>query len=256
MTGTDSAWMRVSDIFAGFALLTRLPLRASDAALARGAAAAWSWPLVGAVLGGIAGLIAVVLLALGLPASVAAGLCLGLMIVMTGALHEDGLADTADGFWGGWTVERRLEIMKDSHIGSYGVIALILSLGLRWLALSLLFAAGLALPALIAVGALSRGVMPALLHALPFAREGGLSRSVGRVPFDTAVLGAAVAAVLALLALGLMALPLIAVVALTGWGMGALARGKIGGQTGDVLGASQQVAEIAALCLLVGMIGG
>jgi adenosylcobinamide-GDP ribazoletransferase len=256
MTGTDSAWMRVSDIFAGFALLTRLPLRASDAALARGAAAAWSWPLVGAVLGGIAGLIAVVLLALGLPASVAAGLCLGLMIVMTGALHEDGLADTADGFWGGWTVERRLEIMKDSHIGSYGVIALILSLGLRWVALSLLFAAGVALPALIAVGALSRGVMPALLHALPFAREGGLSRSVGRVPFDTAVLGAAVAAVLALLALGLVALPLIAVVALTGWGMGALARGKIGGQTGDVLGASQQVAEIAALCLLVVLIGG
>jgi adenosylcobinamide-GDP ribazoletransferase len=256
MTGTDSAWMRVSDIFAGFALLTRLPLRASEAALARGAAAAWSWPLVGAVLGGIAGLIAVVLMALGLPASVAAGLCLGLMVVMTGGLHEDGLADTADGFWGGWTMERRLEIMKDSHIGSYGVIALILSLGLRWLALSLLFAAGLALPALIAVGALSRGVMPALLHALPFAREGGLSRSVGRVPFDTAVLGAVVAAVLALLALGLAALPLIAVMALTGWGMGALARAKIGGQTGDVLGASQQVAEIAALCLLVGMIGG
>lgn len=256
MAGHNSAWMRFSDIFAGFALLTRLPLRASDAALARGAAAAWSWPLVGAVLGGIAGLAAVLLLALGLPASVAAGLCLCLLVVMTGGLHEDGLADTADGFWGGWTIERRLEIMNDSHIGSYGVIALILSLGLRWVALSLLFGAGLALPALIAVGALSRGVMPALLHALPFAREGGLSRLVGRVSFDTAVLGAAVAAVLALLTLGLVALPVIAVVALTGWGMGALARGKIGGQTGDVLGASQQVAEVAALCLLVGLLGG
>ena len=253
MTGTDSAWMRVSDIFAGFALLTRLPLRASDAALARGAAAAWSWPLVGAVLGGIAGLAAVVLLSLGLPAPVAAGLCLGLMVVMTGALHEDGLADTADGFWGGWTVERRLEIMKDSHIGSYGVIALILSLGLRWLALSTLFEAGLALPALIAAGALSRAVMPALMHALPPAREGGLSRSVGRVSFDTAVLAAAVAMVLALLALGLAALPLVLAATVAGWGIGALARAKIGGQTGDILGAAQQMAEISLLLLLASL---
>ncbi len=61
---------------------------------------------------------------------------LGLLAMMTGAMHEDGLADTVDGFWGGWTVQRRLEIMKDSHIGSYGVIALVLSLGLRWMALS------------------------------------------------------------------------------------------------------------------------
>ena len=255
MTGSDSAWMRIGDISAGFALLTRLPLRASDAALARGAAAAWSWPLVGAVLGGIAGLAAVVLLAMGLPAPLAAGLALGAMVAMTGALHEDGLADTVDGFWGGWTPARRLEIMKDSQIGSYGVIALILSLGLRWMALSLLCEAGLILPALIAAGALSRAVMPGLLHALPFAREGGLSRSVGRVPFDTVVLGAAVAAVVALLALGLGALGLILMAGLAGWGMGALARGKIGGQTGDVLGASQQLAEVAVLVTLVALIG-
>lgn len=256
MTEHDTAWMRASDVAAGFALLTRLPVRASDAALARGAAAAWSWPLVGAVLGAIAGLVAMVLLAVGLPAPMAAGLCLGLLVVMTGAMHEDGLADTADGFWGGWTPERRLEIMKDSHIGSYGVIALVLSLGLRWLALSLLFAAGLALPALIAAGALSRAVMPVLLHALPFAREGGLSRSVGRVDFDAAVLGAAVAAVVALLALGLVALALIAGVAVTGWAMAALARAKVGGQTGDVLGATQQMAELAALLVLTALVAG
>ena len=175
--------------------------------------------------------------------------------MMTGAMHEDGLADTADGFWGGWTVARRLEIMKDSHIGSYGVIALILSLGLRWMALTLLFEAGLALPALIAMGALSRAVMPGLLHALPFAREGGLSRSVGRVSFDTAVLGAALGAILALMALGLAALLLMMTVALSGWGVAALARGKIGGQTGDVLGAAQQVAEVAALLVLVTLVG-
>ena len=255
MTQDDRAWMRGGDLSAGFALLTRLPLRASDAALARGAAAAWSWPVVGAVLGLLAGLAGVILLGLGLPAPLAAVLCLGLLTMMTGAMHEDGLADTADGFWGGWTVARRLEIMKDSHIGSYGVIALILSLGLRWMALTLLFEAGLALPALIAVGALSRAVMPGLLHALPFAREGGLSRSVGRVSFDTAVLGAALGAILALMALGLAALLLIMTVALSGWGVAALARGKIGGQTGDVLGAAQQVAEVAALLVLVTLVG-
>lgn len=251
MQQNDTALFRWTDIAAGFALLSRLPLRASDAALSRGARAAWSWPLVGAALGGLAGLAAVALLGLGLPASMAAGVCLALTAVMTGALHEDGLADTADGFWGGWEAARRLEIMKDSHIGSYGVIALILSLGLRWLVLTLLFEAGLALPALIAVGALSRAVMPALMHALPAAREGGLSRSVGRVPFDTAVLGAAVGVVLGLLGLGLVALPLALAVVIAGFGMGALAQAKIGGQTGDVLGAAQQVAEIALLCVLV-----
>ena len=256
MAEHDSAWMRPRDIAAGFALLTRLPLRASDAALRRGAAAAWSWPLVGAVLGGVAGALAMVLLALGLAAPLVAGLCLAALVVMTGALHEDGLADTADGFWGGWTAERRLEIMKDSHIGSYGVIALILSLGLRWVALSALVAGGMAVPALIAVGALSRGVMPALMQALPPAREGGLSRSVGAVSFDTAVLGGAVAAILALLALGLLALPVIAGVALSAWGMAALARHKIGGQTGDVLGAAQQMAEIGALLVIVTLMAG
>ncbi|WP_375571891.1 adenosylcobinamide-GDP ribazoletransferase [Seohaeicola saemankumensis] len=253
MPQNDSNLARPGDIVAGFVLLTRLPVRASEAALARGAAAAWAWPVVGALLGGIAGLAALLAMSLGLPAPLAAGLCLGLMAMMTGAMHEDGLADTVDGFWGGWTRERRLEIMKDSHIGSYGVIALILSLGLRWLALSTLFEAGLALPALIAAGALSRAVMPALMHALPPARDGGLSRSVGRVSFDTAVLAAAVAMVLALLALGLAALPLVLAVTVAGWGIGALARAKIGGQTGDILGAAQQMAEISLLLLLASL---
>ena len=253
MPQNDSPLARPGDIVAGFVLLTRLPVRAYETALARGAAAAWAWPVVGAVLGGIAGLAALVVMALGLPAPLAAGLCLGLMTMMTGAMHEDGLSDTVDGLWGGRTRERRLEIMKDSHIGSYGVIARILSLGLRWLALSTLFAAGLALPVLIAAGALSRAAMPALMHALPPARDGGLSRSVGRVPFDTAVLAAAVATVLALLALGLVALPLVLAVTAAAWGIGALARAKIGGQTGDILGAAQQMAEVSLLLVLASL---
>ncbi len=255
MLQNDTALIRLRDLAASAALLTRLPIRASDAAFARGAKAAWCWPLIGVLVGGIAGGAATVLLALGLPAPLAAGLCLVIAVMITGALHEDGLADTADGFWGGWEPERRLAIMKDSHIGSYGVIALILSLGLRWLALSVIFAAGLALPALVAVAVLSRATMPVMIYALPPAREGGLARSVGRVPFDTAVLGCGLAVVVGLLAAGLVALPLAGVAAAVAGGMGWLARVKIGGQTGDVLGATQQVSEIVLLCcfILIGL---
>ncbi len=117
------------------------------AATARGALAAWAYPLVGVVVGGLGAVTGALALWLGLPAPLAAGLVLLAMIAVTGALHEDGLADTADGFWGGWDRARRLEIMKDSQIGSYGVIALILSLGLRWSALGVLIAHGTPTPA-------------------------------------------------------------------------------------------------------------
>jgi len=253
MVQNDKLLMGLSDLAAGFVLLTRLPVRAPDSAFARGASAAWAWPLVGAVLGAITGSIAWVLLAFGLPAPLTAGVCLAIATLMTGAMHEDGLADSADGFWGGWEPARRLEIMKDSHIGSYGVIALILSLGLRWTALSAVFEAGLALPVLVAVGALSRAAMPALMHALPAAREGGLSRSVGRVSFDTAVLAIVLGVILALLMLGLTALALVLAAALTSWAVAALARAKIGGQTGDVLGATQQMVEITCLLVLASL---
>ena len=253
MAQNDKLATALSDLAAGFVLLTRLPVRAPDGAFARGAAAAWGWPLVGGALGAMTGCAAWALLALGLPAFLAAGVCLALATAMTGAMHEDGLVDSADGCWGGWDPARRMEIMKDSHIGSYGVIALILSLGLRWIALSAVFEAGLALPVLVAVGALSRAAMPALMHALPAARDGGLSRSVGRVPFDTAVLAAVIAVILALLVLGLSAIALATAAIIATWAVAALARAKIGGQTGDVLGAAQQLVEITCLLVLVSL---
>ena len=253
MAQDDTRLFRPQDIAAGFALLTRLPVPVAEAAFARGAATAWSYPLVGAVLGGGAGGLGLALLALGLPAMLAAGLSLAALVVVTGAMHEDGLADSADGLWGGWERARRLEIMKDSHIGSYGVIALVLSLGLRWMALAWLFEAGLALPALIAAGALSRAALPVLMHAMPHARADGLSHSVGRAPFDTALLAVCLGGTLALLSLGLTALPLALVLALAIWAVAALARAKIGGQTGDILGAAQQVGEITVLLMLTAL---
>jgi adenosylcobinamide-GDP ribazoletransferase len=132
----------------------------------------WSWAVWRAL--------ATAALWLGLPPGIAAGLALGAGILMTGALHEDGLADCADGFWGGHTAERRLEIMKDSRIGAYGVLALILVIGLKWLALAALIEHG-ALWAAVLVPACSAGAAMAwVMASLPFAREDGLARHVGR----------------------------------------------------------------------------
>jgi len=123
-----------TDITAALGLLSRLPVPVDGAkAAARGAAAAWAYPVAGFVIGALMALIASMALWLGLSAPIAAGLALTAGVIVTGAMHEDGLADSADGLWGGWEPAGRLEIMKDSHIGVYGVCALVLSLLLRWL---------------------------------------------------------------------------------------------------------------------------
>ncbi len=236
------------DIHAALALLSRLPLPPAGHAHA---GAVWAYPLAGAVLGALAALLAGILLALGLPPGLAALFTLAALVAMTGALHEDGLADVADGFGGGWDPARRLEIMRDSRIGTYGVAAVALSLLARWQALALILAMGAHWPALIATAALSRAAMPALMAALPHARRDGLSRSVGRASPTRALAAAGIGAVLAFLlldpraALAACLLSFLAAVFL-----GALAKARIGGQTGDTLGALQQLAEIAILAAI------
>lgn len=241
----------LSDIAEALALLSRLPVRASGT---RGAAAAWAWPVAGAVLGALAGLLGALALALGLPAPLAAGLALGCGIVTTGALHEDGLADAADGLWGGWTPERRLEIMKDSRIGSYGVIALILGLGLRWSALAALFGAGHALAPLICAGALSRAPMAVLAARLPNARPGGLSAATGRPGAGTETRAILAALLLGLVTAGAGLIPAALAAGAATALAGRLALSRIGGQTGDILGATQQLAEVAVLATLAALL--
>jgi adenosylcobinamide-GDP ribazoletransferase len=241
--------VRPSDPLEAVQFLTRLPIPWSEPP--RGAKASWAWPLAGAVVGTLAAAGASVALWAGLPPNVAAALALAIQAMATGALHEDGLADSADGLWGGRTPERRLEIMKDSRIGSYGALALVLSVLIRWSTLSALLAAGTTWGPLLALGALSRWPMAAMLWALPPAREGGLSRLVGRPSLPTMALGGAAALLLALLAVGAQAVPAaLAVLAVTIlWSL--LARARLGGQTGDTCGAAQQLAEIAALLTLL-----
>jgi adenosylcobinamide-GDP ribazoletransferase len=178
--------------------------------------------------------------------------------VATGALHEDGLADVADGFGGGTTRERRLEIMRDSRIGAYGGAALVLALALRIGALATLLdrTGYAAATGLILAAALSRVAALAPMVLLPPARPGGLSASVGRpdrASLATALVLGAVLAVLAVplgLPLGGVAL-MILCAGLAALALVRLARARIGGQTGDVIGACQQVSEIAALVALV-----
>ncbi|MDJ0826997.1 MAG: adenosylcobinamide-GDP ribazoletransferase [Rhodobacter sp.] len=237
------------DIAEALALLTRLPLPHSLPN--RGARAAWAWPLAGLVVGTLAAATGFVALALGLPPGLAAGLVVAASIAATGALHEDGLADTADGFWGGWTRERRLEIMKDSRIGSYGVIALILSLGLRWVAVTALLTAGSAIAVIVATAVLSRLPMVLILHALPNARGEGLSARTGRPDFATVLLATGIALAIGGIALGPATPAAILVLILSTVAVAAIMRSKIGGQTGDTLGASQQVAEISLLAAFV-----
>lgn len=239
----------LADLWLASVLLTRLPLpRLPPTAFDKGAGAVWAYPLVGVLVAGIGGSLGYALFLSGLAAQLAAGVVLTVGMMLTGAMHEDGLADVADGFWGAFTRERRLEIMKDSQIGTYGVMALILTTGLRWLSLALLLPAGLG--PYIACAALSRAGMPLLMRFLPNARECGLSRSVGQPSLATTLIGMLFALGLATALIGLSVfwavLPMFIVIATLGY----VAQRKIMGQTGDVLGACQVVTETALLMTL------
>lgn len=235
------------DVLSAFALLTRLPLPDHQVS---GAASAWAWPLAGGVLGAIAAGCASMALWLGLTPGVVAAAVLGVLALLTGALHEDGLSDTADGLFGGWTRERRLEIMKDSRIGSYGVLALLLVTLARWSALATILSSGHHWAALIAAGAVSRAPMAVLMAAMPNARGTGLSHATGRPDRQTARIAAGLAAVTAIAFAGPVAIPMLALVALATGLLARTAQRRIGGQTGDILGASQQLAETACLATL------
>lgn len=251
MAETDTALLRARDVAQALSLLSRLPLPGIE--FDRGARAAWAYPLAGVVIGGLAALGGALAQWVGLPLPLVALVALGLLVISTGALHEDGLADTADGLWGGWTRERRLEIMKDSHIGTYGVIALVLSLGARLAALWLLFGDGpaTAAAALLASAALSRGVMPCVMAILRPARETGLSHSQGRPGLATAALGLGMACGLTILLTGAAGLWAVIWALIAACLVMRIAYARIGGQTGDILGATQQITEIAVLFSLL-----
>ncbi len=247
-TDTPAA-SRLWDLPAAFVLLTRLPLPAlPDHAFAQSARAVWAYPLVGLVLGGIASIGAAIASLADLPPLIVAGLTLALLILLTGAMHEDGLADSADGLWGGHDAERRLEIMKDSRIGAYGVLVLILAMGLRWLGLAEVTWTGLVTALVV-----SRAMMVPLMLVLPHARASGLAHSVGRPDAATTLVAMLIAMLIAIILSGAAGLLALIIAGALAAGIGALAHAKIGGQTGDILGATQITTEIAVLLTLTAL---
>jgi len=174
------------------------------------------------------------------------------LVLLTGALHEDGLADFADGT-AGTTPEQRLAIMKDSRIGGFGTLALILSSLARVLSVAIIAAHSLCLACwvLIATAAVSRTLMLLALHLLPPARTEGAGFAAAAPQEPVLAIAALIGFILGLLPLlagagiGRVAIGLILSIA-AAYGVTALARRLLQGQTGDVAGATQQAAEIAA----------
>jgi len=239
------------------AFLTRIPLPIAADATAVGKAARW-FPLIGAAIGVASALVAWTMTdVMGLPASVAATLVVGLAAWLTGALHLDGLADTVDGFGGGRDRDAVLRIMRDPSIGSYGATALVMVIGLKVAAIAALLGRDDALAFVVVAPVLSRWSIAALAAALPYARpEGGLGQAVTHER-DVAgpVAATAIAAIIVLPSLGLDGLIAWAVVAVTTVWMATAAQHRIGGVTGDVFGASVEVAEASVLLCGVWLTG-
>ncbi|RME68135.1 MAG: adenosylcobinamide-GDP ribazoletransferase, partial [Alphaproteobacteria bacterium] len=214
----------------------------------------WAYPLVGALVGAIGAGCYAGAAVLGVPLPLAAVLAVAAMVLATGAFHEDGLADTADGLGGGGDRDAKLAIMRDSRIGTYGTLAVIFSVLVRVVALAGLPAVDIAAAALIGLAGLSRGAIVALLAALPSARTDGMG-AVAANPGRGAVLAGGVLALLPLVfwpppvAVALLATAMAATLI-----VGLLARAQIGGYTGDVLGAAQQACECACWIVIATLV--
>ena len=217
------------------------------------------FPLVGVVVAAVAAL-AYAAAALVWPAPVAVLLSTAASIYLTGAFHEDGLADMCDGFGGGLTRERVLEIMKDSRIGTYGAVGAGLLLALKCALLCFLPPA-VAIAALFAAHPLSRLAAASLIWRLTYARDDGkakpLAQEMSSAEFAIAALCAAVplaaAGVGGYLAWPVIAASILAAFAMAAW-IGRKCVRRIGGYTGDCLGAVQQLSEVVIyLCVLAGL---
>lgn len=238
----------VEGLVACLAFYTRLPVSSLGKDDSDFAGAQWATPLVGLVVGLIGWFFFWLASALGLPPGVSAGISLCAILLATGCLHEDGVADMTDAFGGGQTRERKLEIMKDSRNGTFGVVALIMELLLRWVAMAALTTPALAFWGLLAAHAGSRALFPLFMHYVRPAKSTGLAAGVGSVSNDVALYAAAIGLIVLFVCLGFWT-TLVAVIALAIWffGLKALCERQIGGHTGDVLGSLQQGGEIILL---------
>jgi adenosylcobinamide-GDP ribazoletransferase len=248
---TETVKSLIADMRTAISLSTRIPV-GPTAPVAEGdiARASWALPVAGILVGLTGAIVYWLAIRLHLQPEPAAMLALGATILVTGAMHEDGLADAADGFGGGKTAEQKLEIMRDSRIGAFGACALIVSIVLRWSSLAAIADPRLVAIALIVAHAAARAPLPLLMRALPPARTDGLSAGAGPPPPQSVVIALALGIVCLLFGFGVSGTmtALVALVA-AALALARVAKKQIGGQTGDVLGALEQVCEAAVLAI-------
>jgi adenosylcobinamide-GDP ribazoletransferase len=231
---------------------TRLDPARLDPDVAIATAVPW-FPVVGALVGLVVGVVYWGA-AWALPATLAAALAVTVGVVLTGAFHEDGLADAADAFWGGYERERRLAILKDPRHGTYGVSALVLSSVVRVTALAAITPGRTALGALVAAHALGRGASVALMGTTANARDDGLASYVRSTGAGQVGVGLAVATMLGAVGIGGWVVPALVLAGGSTWIVRRVVMDKLGGIVGDVLGAVEQVVELAVLVLAAGVL--
>lgn len=243
--------VRLRGLAAAIQFLTRIPIRLRrepDVA----ASVPW-FPVVGALIGAATGGAAAGLWHVVSPV-VAAAVAITFGMLVTGAFHEDGLADVADAFAGGTTVERRLEILKDSRHGTYGVAALCATVVVRIVALGSIPGPLHMFTAMVAAHAVGRGAAVGLMGTAPAVSNRGLGADYGQVTTAArATFGLVIGLGLATAAVGWYAAPLAGVAALSIVAARWLSMRKIGGISGDVLGTCEQVAECLSLVVLSGL---
>ena len=240
----------IADLRIGVSLCTRLPVGPA-APVGEGdvARASWTFPIAGLVVALVGALVYWLAVRFNAAPQPAAALALAATMLLTGAMHEDGLADTADGL-GGKTREQKLDIMRDSRIGTFGACALAISLMLRWSTLADIAEPHVVAAALIAAHVGARASLPAFMQLVPAARQNGLSSGAGRPPTPSVIAALILSVVSLLFTLGVTGtIAALLLLVLAGAVLARLATRQFGGQTGDVIGAMEQVGE--AVILLV-----
>ena len=248
----------VCDVATAWYLLLRVPCPIparwhgqSDLGQSRLSQSAWAFPLIGGLIGAFGGAVYFASDWMAFSPLVSSGLALAALVLVTGALHEDGFADFWDSF-GGRDRARRLEIMRDSRIGTFGTLGLIFSIGLRWGTIHALRDPAIVIAVLIVAGAMSRMICLAIMWFLSPARSDGLGASASGLTTAGLLTGGiiAVASVAALLPL-MAAVHIVTAMLIVSAGMVLFAKKRFAGFTGDILGAGQQFGEIVILILAV-----
>ena len=240
---------RAAEVQTAFLLLTRLPAGKLNTYVPKLTDAAWAFPAVGFVVGSIIAGIYITTSHFMLPSFASAIFALIFGIFCTGAIHEDGLADCADGFGGGQNKEKKITIMADSAIGSFGMLALILVMGLRILMLSSLPSTTEIATGIIICAVISRFSMVGYLCFLPAAKQEGLGNQASAdniFPLFFAAIVALPAFYFGIFSFVYVIISML-VIALF-WGI--IAKYQIGGQTGDVCGAGQLLSETMGWVML------